>query len=64
MKTYTVTLTADAENAFASVIRFDRDAVIELENEDNIYTIETKYDIEQLLDMEPGVFCYDVTESS
>ena len=64
MKTYTVILTPDAENAFASVIRFDRDAVIELENEDNTYTIETEYDIDQLLDMEPGVFCYDVTESS
>lgn len=64
MKRYTVKLTPDSENTFSAVLRFDHDAVIELNDEQAIYTIDTEYDIDRLLDIEPGVVSYEVVEVS
>ena len=61
MNTYTVTVKPNA-NAFAAILRFDPEAVIELEDSDETaetYSITSDYVLDPLLDAAPGLVEWD-----
>ena len=61
MKAYTVTVRPNAD-AFAAILRFDPDAVIELETADvdaETYTVNSAFSLDALLDAAPGMIEWD-----
>ena len=61
MNTYTVTVKPNS-NAFAAILRFDHEAVIELEDSNETaetYTIASDYALDSLLDNAPGLVEWD-----
>ena len=57
MNTYTVTVKPDS-NAFAAIMRFDPEVLIELEDSDETtetYNITSDYALDNLLDAAPGL---------
>lgn len=63
MKKYRVILETESENGLVGVRFFDNDAVIEFEefDKDNneIYSIETEYNIDRVLDLSEAVIEYE-----
>lgn len=64
MKIYTVVVKPNS-NAFAAIVRFDPEAVVELDGGDTeteIYTITSGSALDHLLDAVPGLIEWDVKE--
>jgi hypothetical protein len=66
MKTYTVTVKPNS-NAFAALMRFDLEVVIEFEHGDEsaeVYTVASQFPLDTLLDAAPGLVGWDDAPSA
>lgn len=70
MRTYKVTVEHEHEgDAFAGLHDYEPEAVVEFvdfanNGEEEIYTIDTEFDIDLFLDRSPGVIRYEVSEAA